>query len=440
MTQDNLTYALCGICLILVTFVFITKALPRRRKQLLFSMAVAAIVLLISDRLTHYYNGNTTAIGICLARTGKFLAYAMYLLFDYIFNLYAKDMLTVEGGMSKPPKSLILAEYILITGFVVLSVSQTANIYYYFDENNRYQRLPGYIISYIIPTTAVVIQFLTVVVFRKHLRKIIIVSLLLFLLTPIIASICQFFYHGVSLTGTCIVAMVALLYCFSILDANKLVEIAHQKEVDILLEKQKNINLMIKQTAAALAEAIDAKDSYTNGHSRRVAEYSVMIAEKAGKTKEECEEIYLMALLHDVGKIGIPDAIINKEGRLSDEEYATIKTHPEIGREILSKIHISPELAIGASFHHERYDGKGYPFGLKGEEIPEMARMIAVADTYDAMASKRSYRNVLPKEKIRSELVKGVGTQFDPRFAAIMIGFVDAGIVGAVQTSSVMDS
>ena len=182
---------------------------------------------------------------------------------------------------------------------------------------------------------------------------------------------------------------------------------------------------MVTQTTMALVEAIDAKDSYTNGHSNRVADYSVMIAERAGKTKEEQEEIYLIALLHDVGKIGISNAIINKKGKLTDEEYAEIKRHPTVGREILSKISIDPKLAIGASFHHERYDGKGYPMGLKGEEIPEIARIIAVADSYDAMASKRSYRDVLPKEKIRSELVKGKGTQFDPSFAEIMINIID---------------
>ena len=186
---------------------------------------------------------------------------------------------------------------------------------------------------------------------------------------------------------------------------------------------------MLSQTAMALAEAIDAKDKYTNGHSRRVAEISAKIAEKYGKSKEECEEIYLIGLLHDVGKIGIPNAIINKNGKLTDEEYDIIKTHPVKGYEILSKISVSPNLPIGAHYHHERYDGKGYPEGLKGEEIPEIARIIAVADTYDAMASRRSYRNSLPMEKIRDEIIKGMGTQFDTKFANIMVELIDSGEV-----------
>ena len=131
--------------------------------------------------------------------------------------------------------------------------------------------------------------------------------------------------------------------------------------------------------------------------------------------------------MHDVGKIGIPGTIINKKGRLTDEEYEIIKTHPEKGGEILSKISLSPNLPIGAKYHHERYDDKGYPEGLKGEEIPEIARIIAVADTYDAMASKRSYRDGLPIEKIKSELKNGLGTQFDPEFAKVMLDLIDSG-------------
>ncbi|MBQ3468289.1 HD-GYP domain-containing protein [Candidatus Saccharibacteria bacterium] len=255
----------------------------------------------------------------------------------------------------------------------------------------------------------------------------------MFVLMPLAAAITQFFVHGVSLTSISVVSMLILLYCFSVLDTNRLVRDAHKKEIDALMEKQRNINLMVEQTTSALAEAIDAKDSYTNGHSWRVAEYSVMIARKAGKSEEECRNIHLTALLHDIGKIGIPDIIINKSGRLTDKEYNVIKSHPLVGREILSKISISPELAIGASFHHERYDGKGYPFGLKGEEIPEVARIVAVADTYDAMASKRSYRDVLSKQKIRSELEKGIGSQFDPKFARIMIELIDSGATLEVE-------
>ncbi len=133
----------------------------------------------------------------------------------------------------------------------------------------------------------------------------------------------------------------------------------------------------------------------------------------------------MMGLLHDVGKIGISDAIINKPGRLTDEEFAAIKTHPAVGAEILKKITDLPELVIGANWHHERYDGRGYPDGIAGESIPEMARIIAVADTYDAMTSNRSYRGYLPQDHVRSEIERCRGTQLDPQFADIMLQMME---------------
>ena len=133
----------------------------------------------------------------------------------------------------------------------------------------------------------------------------------------------------------------------------------------------------------------------------------------------------MMGLLHDVGKIGVPDAVINKPGKLTDEEFEKIKTHPERGARILQNIEEMPKLAIGARWHHERYDGKGYPDGLSGEEIPEEARIIAVADAYDAMTSNRSYRGIIPQDVVKGEFEKGLGTQFDPRFAAIMLEIIN---------------
>ena len=182
---------------------------------------------------------------------------------------------------------------------------------------------------------------------------------------------------------------------------------------------------LFEQTAKALAGAIDAKDEYTHGHSARVAEYSRKIAEAYGLSDEECSTIYYAALLHDVGKIGVPDHIINKKGRLTDEEYAEIKQHPVIGNQILATINEYPYLSIGAHYHHERYDGKGYPEGLAGDEIPQIARIIAVADSYDAMTSNRSYRSAIPQQIVREELVKGMRTQFDPAFARLMIHMID---------------
>ena len=175
----------------------------------------------------------------------------------------------------------------------------------------------------------------------------------------------------------------------------------------------------------SLADAIDAKDTYTNGHSGRVAKYSKEIARRYGYSEKAQSDIYMMGLLHDVGKIGVPDAVINKPAKLTDEEFAMIKNHPAMGSRILKNIKEMPALATGARWHHEKYGGGGYPDGLSGNDIPEEARIIAVADAYDAMSSRRSYRDVLPQEVVRGEIEKGKGTQFDPKFADIMLSMID---------------
>lgn len=194
------------------------------------------------------------------------------------------------------------------------------------------------------------------------------------------------------------------------------------QEIAAQHEKLERISMQIVK---ALSGAVDAKDAYTNGHSLRVAEYSKEIARRAGLSGKAQDDIYMMGLLHDVGKIGVPDAIINKPARLTEEEFAVIKTHPVMGAGILKNIKDFPELIIGARWHHERYDGKGYPDGIAGEEIPREARIIAVADAYDAMSSRRSYRDALPQKIVRSEIEKGEGTQFDPWMTKIVLRMID---------------
>ncbi len=188
-------------------------------------------------------------------------------------------------------------------------------------------------------------------------------------------------------------------------------------------EQQEKMRELYLQTIIAISDSVDAKDRYTSGHSKRVAKYAGMIAARMGKSKEEQDAIYHAGLMHDVGKIRIPDDIINKPGKLTDEEFEMIKVHPIAGFHILNSI--SNENAVAAKYHHERYDGKGYPNGIAGEMIPEVARILGVADSYDAMASNRSYRNALPQEKVRSEIEKGKGTQFDPEIADIMLQMID---------------
>ena len=210
------------------------------------------------------------------------------------------------------------------------------------------------------------------------------------------------------------------------LRVNNLIELVTlQKQLysEVEQKTRENKNLFL-QIVSSLATAIDTKDVYTKGHSNRVAEYSKMIAKRSGYSDARQDEIFMLALLHDVGKIGIPTAVLNKPGTLSDDEFELIKKHSDMGAAILRNIENDPKFELVAKHHHERYDGTGYPSGIKGDAIPEEARIVAVADAYDAMSSDRSYREHLSQEMIINELQNGKGTQFDPKFAEIMLSIV----------------
>ena len=190
-------------------------------------------------------------------------------------------------------------------------------------------------------------------------------------------------------------------------------------------ESRERLDQLNTNIIRALSYTIDAKDRYTSGHSQRVADYSLAIAKRMGKSEADQKIIYYAGLLHDVGKIRVSEEVINKAGKLTEEEFNQIRIHPVSGYHILKDIHEDIRIAYGAKYHHERYDGKGYPNALEGENIPEIARIIGVADAYDAMASNRSYRDALPQEIVRSEIEKGKGKQFDARIADIMLQMID---------------
>ena len=194
-------------------------------------------------------------------------------------------------------------------------------------------------------------------------------------------------------------------------------------------EREKRIQLekMYEQMVLTLVSAIDAKDKYTNGHSSRVSAYSVALAKKMGWTEEETGILRYEALLHDVGKIAIPDTILNKQGKLSGMEYRVIQSHTISGAEILSNATTLPGAKDVALHHHEYYDGKGYPDHIAGMDISRHARIVSIMDAYDAMNSDRIYRNALPREKIIQEMQQGRGLQFDPVYLDVFMGLLEDG-------------
>lgn len=207
-----------------------------------------------------------------------------------------------------------------------------------------------------------------------------------------------------------LIAAVFLVACVIIgfkLTVNKYKE----DELEILKDRQQRDKKLIREIIEAFAKVIDMKDSYTQGHSFRVAKYTEMLARELGYDEETVEQYYNIALMHDIGKVSIPDQVLNKPGKLTDEEFGVIKSHTVRGHDVLNSISLMPELVVGAESHHERPDGKGYPAGLKEGEIPRVAQIIAVADTFDAMYSDRPYRKRMNYEKAIGIIRDVSGTQ-----------------------------
>lgn len=204
---------------------------------------------------------------------------------------------------------------------------------------------------------------------------------------------------------------------FKLQDMNRNLEAKVRERTQQLGQKNRALRKGYIETIRALAEAVDAKDAYTRGHSERVAVYASRIARELNLDKTMIERVYFSGLLHDVGKIGIPDAIITKPARLTEDEYHEIKKHPEIGAKILEPVEMLSEIAPCVRHHHEWFDGstRGYPDRLRGDQIPLPSRIILVADTVEAMTSNRPYRKVLPLTVVIDELQKYSGRQFDPK-------------------------
>lgn len=180
-----------------------------------------------------------------------------------------------------------------------------------------------------------------------------------------------------------------------------------------------------REIIECITGALDAKDAYTAGHSQRVSEMALKVCELIGLKKKDIRKIHIAAHLHDIGKIGIPDAILNKEGRLTDEEFEIMKTHSAIGAGILSKSKSLSEFSDIVLHHHERFDGKGYPDGLKGEKIPVGARIIAICDSIDAMTSNRRYRKALGFDACYQEIEKNLGKMYDPIIGQYVLDHFD---------------
>lgn len=205
--------------------------------------------------------------------------------------------------------------------------------------------------------------------------------------------------------------------------------ISQMKEIKKVTTQLSETNERLEKSYLEIVETlrytVEAKDTYTRGHSDRVSAISVLIGKKVGLSEDDLKILQIGGLFHDIGKIGVPDTILRKEGKLTDEEFSEIKKHPSIGANILSTSTIFKDILPIVKYHHEKYDGSGYPENLKGEEIPYLARIASIADSFDAMTSKRTYRNALPLETVISEFRRCKGTQFDPELTDVFLDILE---------------
>lgn len=423
--QLNMMLVLCGACGTMAFLLLLTRFLSKSRKWILALMEVVAFFLLWFDRMAYIYAGNPSFHGYVMVRVSNFLVFFLTSGIVFSFNLYVIDYLRNEGELNRTPYRLTFAGVVSALGMLMAIVSAFTDFYYYFDQMNLYHRGNGFLVAYIIPILCPLIQLTVILQHRKRISKLIFISLLLYILVPIVCGLLQIITYGISIVNMSMVVVSVSLYIFTYMDINNTVERAHEIELENMQDERFKMQRLFDQTASAFVSAVEKKDDFAIGNANMVADYAKRVAEAAGKTPEECEKVYYAALLHDVGMIGIPDAVIKDEEDPDKWDREMMHKKPEFGNEILSRISEYPYLAEGAHYSHERYNGTGYPAGLKGEEIPEIARIIAVADAFVTMTTKKRYREAKPDFVAREALVKGAGIEFDPTFAEIMIKIID---------------
>ena len=423
--QMNIMLALCAICAMMAVILYITRFLPKRRKWILILLELIATFLLAFDRAAYTYKGDVSQMGYVMVRLSNFMVFFLTSAIVLGFNLYVMDLLKTEAGHQKLPRRLTAVNIGAVAGMAMAVLSHFTGLYYTFDDQNRYQRGPGFLLCYIVPVVFPVIQYTVIRQYKRVFSSLIYLSLVLYIFVPILTGILQIFTYGLSIVNMAMVLVSVSLYIFTYMDINNEVMRAHQIEIAGFRKEQRSMKRLFEQTATAFVTAVEKRDPFSEGHSVRVAEYAKRIAQMAKKTKKESDEIYYTALLHDVGMIGIPDSVLEKAKELNEEEYALVKKKPELSAEILSSVTEYPYLSRGVRYTCERYDGSGYPEGLSGQDIPEISRIIAVADAYDTMSSPKCFREPLPHNIVREEFIKQAGVQFDPVFSEIMVQIMD---------------
>lgn len=362
---------------------------------------VAAVWMLDESKMRQLFVPNPSALST--------LCFVMIMLSPIAIGYYMDTLLK-----GRYRKIFGVVENIAFLNLLICSVLHILGIVDYIES------LP---VAHMILVGTVLIVFITMICDLKRgyvSEKYTFLSIILAMAAAVTESLLVYF--RVSTSGIFIGTGMLILLCTNLLKTIRNIQkMESQRQRAEMNKRRKQMETMSLQMMQTLSTTIEAKDEYTRGHSHRVAEYAALIAEELGWDKKEIKNLKNAAHLHDIGKICIPDNILNKPTRLTEEEFQVIKEHTVIGAEILKNITLISHVKEVARSHHERYDGMGYPDGLKGEEIPLYARVITVADSYDAMKSRRIYRNPLDDQIIYNEIARNCGSQFDPQIAGVFL-------------------
>ncbi len=416
------------LCALLLFYFYLGRKTTDQSAKWFVGMTVSNILMLLGDIVHRVLSGMPglpvyyalwTAITVYFAASGTLMLAFMGYVIVYL------------GRAARISPRWFRMGAVLAGAQVLLALSTPlTHVVFYISSDNIHHRGPLILLTQLLAFVLYILIFLLLMKHRRGLTGRDFAALLSYIIVPGIAELVQFVTYEIAALNVALSLELVLIFIFIQVDTalsrkqneNRLMKIEAQ-HMEHLREQQEDL---VDQIITVLSNAVEAKDPYTHGHAVRVAGYAREIMSRMGGDEEAQRNIYYMGLLHDIGKIRIPDSIINKQGRLTDEEFDQIKLHTVAGYHILKKITPIPDLASGARWHHEQWDGHGYPNGLSGENIPLVARIISVADAYDAMTSNRSYRDTIPQAKVRAEIARGMGKQFDPAVAQVMLDMIDA--------------
>ena len=431
----NITYdisfslaALIITIIVLATVIihYSTTSIVNKRYKLFL---IASIVLIALDILTVITNDNPTLIPHHLNKILNGIYFINGALVGFLFLSYSVSVAYPNETKARKRIFYLINNSLLVIFIISMIVNHFVDIYFYYDDNLIYSKGPLYLLVNLLTIAYVIESIIIFIIRRKNFNKKQILASTTFYIFFFITFLLQLFVFPKVLLSDFGISLGCLIILFSIETpdyvnlVNTLKELEElkasleeqvQERTNELANEKQSYKDLTSETLTSLAHVIDAKDHYTNGHSFRVAAYACALASRLGFVNQDLEQLYFAGLVHDVGKIGISETIIRKPAKLSEQEYEIIKSHTTLGGDILKGIKKFKIFEDVARFHHERYDGLGYPKKLKGEEIPYVARIVAVCDSFDAMTSDRSYRKALSDDQALKELFAGKGTQFDP--------------------------